>query len=125
MLPPIALAHPPPLIPVVSHGSQALTDTIAANSATIQPGRSAGHTATVAASSPGDRLTVPVGSVAAARGRDTKTHQAGANTVTNFCSDSLMSLFSAAATSMPIGPNNAGPPRCTSKLTTDWSPLWA
>ena len=42
MLPPIALAQPPPLIPVVSHGSHALTDTVAANSATIQPGRMRG-----------------------------------------------------------------------------------
>ena len=39
MLPPIALAQPPPLLPVVNHGSHALTDTVAANSATNQPGR--------------------------------------------------------------------------------------
>jgi hypothetical protein len=39
MLPPIALAQPPPLTDVVSHGSQALTATTAANNATSQPGR--------------------------------------------------------------------------------------
>ncbi len=42
MLPPIALARPPPLILVVSHGSQTLTHTAVANNATIQPGRSRG-----------------------------------------------------------------------------------
>src|SRR5205807_517932 len=49
--------------------------------------------------------------------------QAGANTVTNLSNDSRMSPFRAAATIMPIGPNSAGPPRCTSKLTTESSPF--
>src|SRR5579884_3067773 len=39
MLPPIALAQPPPLTEVVNHGSQALTATTAAKNATSQPGR--------------------------------------------------------------------------------------
>src|SRR5271170_4903243 len=37
-LPPIALAQPPPPTAVVTHGIQALADTIAAKSATSQPG---------------------------------------------------------------------------------------
>jgi hypothetical protein len=36
------LAQPPPLIPVVNHGSHTLTDTVAANSATNHPGRGRG-----------------------------------------------------------------------------------
>src|SRR5579884_3912285 len=39
MLPPMALAQPPPLTDVVSHGSQALIATIAPNKAISQPGR--------------------------------------------------------------------------------------
>src|SRR5277367_5570788 len=97
MLPPMALAQPPPLRPVVNHGSHTLTDTVAANSATNQPGR----------------------------GRNilTTCPQAGANTVTNLFSDSRMSLRNAPATIMPMGPNSAGPPRCTSRLTTDSGPF--
>src|SRR5271166_4509958 len=38
-LPPMALAQPPPLSDVVSHGIHALAATIAAHSATSQPGR--------------------------------------------------------------------------------------
>ena len=38
--PPMALAQPPPLTPVRSHGSHALADTKTAKSATSQPGRS-------------------------------------------------------------------------------------
>src|SRR5699024_1506355 len=39
-LPPMALAWPPPPAAVVNHGNQALTDSVAANTATSQPGRS-------------------------------------------------------------------------------------
>ena len=38
-IPPIALARPPPSALLVSHGSQALTASTAAHSATSQPGR--------------------------------------------------------------------------------------
>ena len=38
-IPPIALACPPPSALLVSHGSQALTASTAAHSATSQPGR--------------------------------------------------------------------------------------
>src|SRR5579875_1989734 len=47
-LPPAALAQPPPLTVVVSQGNQALTDVIAANSATNQPGRGRAIAATIA-----------------------------------------------------------------------------
>src|ERR1700682_868264 len=50
---------------------------------------------------------------------------AGAKTLTNLFSESLMSPLRAAATTMPIGPNNAGPPRCTSRVTVDPSPFGA
>src|ERR1700704_2006261 len=60
-------------------------------------------------------------SVAGGRVRSLVAHrvQAGANPDLNLFSESLISPLSAAATTTPIGPNNAGPPRCTSNMTVD------